>query len=388
MENAGATVDVAMGFLPRVHAMADPDHPGLLRAGERASGPYGNDRVERHECPATDCAADGAVQPDLLAFGFEAVDLSSFHGLQDAFASARAGGRLDDADAATIRDELEGAVLPLAGGRTLHVLHLAGEGFIMRTGGPNGIAVGDGSSSGANGHGVATSVHGDQDVFGTPLTQLMDGRAPSLFRHDSPDGHNHDARLLLINLWIPLQQVVQPLVLADGRSIDRPRHQLRYGLPTDSFLDREDEMAINDIWTFLHDPGQRWYFRSQMDHRQAYVFNTLSTPHGAGTLPGEDVAERCYRALEAAEGAVGRGEVAALRETLADALPVAVPHGVTPALADAISAMVTVLDEANRDADAVCGAGAPAWSAASQAARRGVVRMSLELRLVVSIQER
>lgn len=381
-------VDVAMGFLPGVHAIPDPEHPGLLRAGERASGPYGNERVETHHCLATDCAEDGAVQPNLLEFGFEAVDLSAHRTLQEAFATVRAAGRVDDAQAVAIRAALEGAVLQLAGGRTLTVLHLAGEGFIMRVGGPNGIAVGDAPSQGANGHGVATSVHADQDVYGTPLTQLMDGRAPSLFRHDSPDGHNHDARLLLANLWIPLQQITQPLVLADGRSIDRPRHQLRYGLPTGSFLDRDDELAINDIWTFLHDPSQRWYFHSRMDHRQAYVFDTLSTAHGAGTLPGEDLAERCYRALEAAEAAVGRGDVEGLGGVLSDALPVAVPPGTTHALSDAIAAMVAVMEEANRDPAAVCETEAQAWSAASQAARTGVVRKSLELRLVVSIQDR
>lgn len=376
-----------MGFLPSEHAIADPDHPGLLRAGERASGPYGDDRVEIHGCDAIDCAQEGAPQPDLLAYGFEAVDLSGLAALQEAFAAVRAAGRVDEADADAIRAALEGAVLPIAGGRTLTVAHVAGEGFIMRTGGPNGLALTDAHSSGPNGHGVATSVHADQDVFGTPLAQLMDGRAPSLFRHDSPDGHNHDAGLLLVNLWVPLQQITQPLVLADGRSIDRPRHQLRYGLPTGSFLDREDEMAINDIWTFLHHPAQRWYLRSEMDHRQAYVFNTLSTPHGAGTLVGEDVAERCFRALEAAEVAVERHDVAALREALAGAHPVAVPPGVTPALSRAIAAMASVVEDADRDPDSVCRAEAATWIAASRAARDGVVRMSLELRLVVSIQD-
>ena len=192
----------------------------------------------------------------------------------------------------------------------------------MRKAGPNGMSVVGPRSHGMNDHGGATSVHADQDVFGTPLTQLMDGRAPSLFRHDSPDGHNHDARLMLLNLWIPLQQITQPLVLADGRSIDRRRHQLRYGLATETFLERDDDMAVNDIWTFLHDPDQRWYLRSDMDHRHAYVFNTLSTPHSACTLPGEDVAERCYRSLEDAEAAVARGDVAAARRGgLADSAP-------------------------------------------------------------------
>ena len=58
-------------------------------------------------------------------------------------------------------------------------------------------------------------------------------------------------------------------MLADGRSLDRRRHQLRYGLPTGSFLDRDEDQVINDIWHLLHDDAQQWYFRSDMDHRSA-----------------------------------------------------------------------------------------------------------------------
>ena len=31
---------------------------------------------------------------------------------------------------------------------------------------------------------------------------------------------------------------------------------------------------VNDIWTFLYDPPQEWYFRSIMGPDQAYVFDT------------------------------------------------------------------------------------------------------------------
>jgi hypothetical protein len=95
------------------------------------------------------------------------------------------------------------------------------------------------------------------------------------------------------------------------------------------------------------------------------------------------VAERCYRLLEEAEAAVAAGDVATLGEVLEEvpSLPASAP----PALRDAIAAMLVVLDEARRDPVAVCGAGAEAWSAASGAARHRVVRMSLELRMVVSI---
>ncbi len=384
-----AVYPVRLGFTPESLAIADPDHPGLRRAGPRGSAPYGDERVEVQVCPAVDCIGDGSARTDLTGFGFDTVDLAGLDALQRTCAAVRLAGQVDDADAATIRAELDGAMLRTSSGGAVRVLHLSDEGFIMRTAGPNGMSLVGSRPSGMNGHGGATSVHSDQDVFGTPMSQLMEGRAPSLFVHDSPDGHNHDASMLLVNLWIPLQQVTQPLVLADGRSVDRRRDQLRYGLATDSFLEREDDQAINDIWVFLHDDEQRWYFRSDMDHRSGYVFNTLSTPHGSGVLPGEDVAEWCYRTLETAESAVGAGDAGGL---VAAAAPAGRPDlrelagSTTPALRDAIAAMLAVLDEAAADHVAVCGARGEEWSAASRAARRRVVRMSLEMRMVVSVE--
>ena len=386
MVSSDTLVPVVLGFQPPSVAIDDPDHPGLRRAGERTSAPYDGGNLELHECPAIDLV-DSDLRPDLLELGFDVADLTGLNDLQAACARIRSLGRVEDGDAAAVRAALQGATLPLEGGHRVTVLHIAGEGFIMRTGGPAGRSLSEGRTTGPNGHGVATSVHGDQDVFGTPLRQLMEGRAPELFRHDSPDGRNDDARLMLVNFWIPLQQPVQPLVLADGRSIDRRRHQLRYGLPTGTFLERDDEMAINDIWTFLHDPDQRWCFRSEMDHRRAYVFDTCSTAHGAGTLPGEEVADRAWGALEAAEDAVAAGDVAALRAALDTAGPLQAPAGTTAPIAAGIEAMAALVDQATADPDRVCGPDADAWLEASRAVRGSLVRMSLELRLVVSIDD-
>lgn len=378
------TYDVRLGFAPASVAIPDPDHPGLLRAGARGSSPYGGEQVESHICSAVDLTDTTEDLPDLFGAGLDTVDLTELSQVQAACERVLASGRIDDPEATAIRGALEGAVLPTASGATVKVLYLAGEGFIMRTGGPNGMSLVGPRSVGMNGHGSASSVHADQDVFGTPLVQLMDGRAPELFVHDSPDGHNHDASLFLANLWIPLQQITQPLALADGRSFDRPRHQLRFGLATDSFLERDQEQVINDIWQFLHAEDQQWYFRSEMDHRSAYLFNTLSTPHGAAVLPGEDVAEWCYLALEAAEAAAGRedpdGVVAALT---AEPRP-ELPERVTPALRAAIDRMVELVDLAL--ADPAAAARDEGWVASAAAARRAVVRMSLELRLVVSVE--
>jgi hypothetical protein len=47
--------------------------------------------------------------------------------------------------------------------------------------------------------------------------------------------------------------------------------------------------------------------------------------------------------------------------------------------------MAAVADEAHADPSRTCGEGAETWSARSRHERRRVVRMSLELRMVVSI---
>lgn len=377
------TYEVELGFTPRSQAHPDPDRPPLLRASPRGATPYAGDGIDVRVCDATDLqSSDDPL--DLFDVGFDQVDLSEHEELQRTCSIVRGAGRISDADATAIRASLQGAVLRCSSGRRLTVQFVADEGLIMRTAGPNRLSIVGPRSKGMNGHGPATSIHGDQDVHGTPLRQLMDGRAPALFRHDSPDGCNHDASLMLVNLWIPLQQITQPLVLGDGRSIDRPRHQLRYGLPTDTFLDRDDDQVVNDIWAFLHGPDQRWYFRSEMDHRAAYVFDTLSTPHGSAVLPGEGVAERCYLALQAAEAAIDAGDVIELRRVVQEAAEPDVPDGVTPALGEAIADMVALLGAAPVDPARSGSGDVQAWMTRSRAARRRVVRMSVELRIVVS----
>ena len=383
MVNTLATVPVELGFLPPAQAIEDPDHPGLLRAGPRAAAPYGDDRVEFHACEATDLSVGVGRCPDLVHHGLDTVDLAGLESLQAVCGGVLAAGRIEPEDAEVVRAALDGAELTCVSGRSLTVRFLAGEGFFMRMVGPNRMSMAQ--ADGMNNHGGAASVHADQDVYGTPLVQLMGGRAPELFRHVSPDGENHDADLMLVNLWIPLQQVVAPLVLADGQTIDRRRHQLRYGLPTTSFLERDEDMAINDIWSFLHDDAQQWYFRSEMDHRSAWVFNTLSTPHGAGVLPGEALAAACVRALQDAESPAGRSDRASLVDTLTKLAGATIPEGTPAPLRAATERMLHLCESAADDPSLVVGAGSGEWLAVAAAARRAVVRMSLELRLVVSV---
>jgi hypothetical protein len=62
------------------------------------------------------------------------------------------------------------------------------------------------------------------------------------------------------------------------------------------------------------------------------------------------------------------------------------PSVVTPALRDAIDTMTTVLDDAAADPAGVCSGRSDDWVTASQTARRAVVRMSLEMRLVATVE--
>jgi hypothetical protein len=356
----------------------------LLRA--RTLPPAEQQRAESFDvrrCPINDLAAEGAPGQDLLKLGFDTVDLSSFESIQAVLNRVRDAGHVTEDDAREIRHGLDGVRLRLSDGSRLRFLFIAPEGFIMRKAGPNGMSVATGPRGGMNDHDAATAVHADQDVKGTPLKQMMRGAAPFLFRHDTPDARNGWSPLMLLNLWIPLQQITRPLVLMDKRTLDRRAHQLRYGLPTDSFLERDEERRVNDIWTFLPDERQRWYFTSEMDSRSAYVFETLGTPHGSFVVPGEEVAERCYRALEGVTKAVRQGDPAALRHVTEGVSDLPAPAVTTPALGRAIDAMGSLLQEAHEGASALCtGAGRDEWLSRARAAMDRVVRKSLEMRVV------
>jgi hypothetical protein len=251
----------------------------------------------------------------------------------------------------------------------------------MRKAGPNGMRVHPVDAvRGMNHHDAAASVHADQDVAGTPLRQMMHGAAPWLFHHEAPDSQNAYSPLFLLNLWIPLEQVTRPLCLMDRRSLDRRSHQLRFGLKVDSFLKRGGDRAINHIWSFLHESTQRWYFTSELCSNTAYVFDTLSTPHGSFILPGEDLAEARYRQLEAAIAALDKWDETALAGAVSGGRA-APGDAVTMPLGRAIAQMDALLDEVVPCAGALCrGEGAREWRARAVRAQQRVVRKSIEMR--------
>lgn len=367
------SVEAEIGYAPAGTVVADEERPGLLRSPTRdRSTPYVDAGVAYETCTIRNLDAVEAP-PGFVAAGFEAVRLPDRPELHALLTDVRDTGTVDQEQGARLRALLTGARLPLADGSQLRIDHVADEGVIVRRAGPGGIEV-----EGAEHHG-AVNVHIDQDVQGTPLRKIFSGGAGDVFFHNSPDGHNHTSAQHLVNLWVPLRQITRPLALMDGRSLDRPRHQLRYHLPVDGFLDRDEDQVVNDIWQCLHDPGQEWWFRPVAEIGDAYVFDTLSTAHVSFVAPGEDAAADRYRRLGAAVEAVQAGDPTRAGE-LASAPAVEVDDSVGEAIRAAIAAMDALLSEA-RDAD---GSVDPTWCARVEAARDAVVRMSLELRAVVT----
>ncbi len=350
----------------------DHERPGVLRAvsvlGEVR-------QLELHDLADLDVA-----EPHLLDAGFEMVDLSANEALQRALGDVRRSDHLSTDAIDDIRDSLTGEVLELENGASLRIDLIVDDGLFHRRSGPNGLNVNPDGIRGPNGHNGADQVHGDQDVFGTPLRQLMDGGAPRFFRHVSPDGRNDEATVCLLNLWIPLVAPVQPLALMDRRTLDAQRHQLRYGLPVDGFLDRDDDAVVNDIWKFLYDDAQRWFVRTDMGPGQGYVFDTLGTAHGAAVLPGEDLLERLYLALEHRCAVLEAGDADVPADVGSRSLPVDAPLSIRGS-AERMSALL----DAAPDRDAAGGGAIAGWCADARLAMSGVIRRSIEMRLMATL---
>ena len=140
---------------------------------------------------------------------------------------------------------------------------------------------------------------------------------------------------------------------------------------------------MNDIWAFLPDPAQAWYFRSSMGPGQGYVFDTLGEPHGAAILPGEDALERLFDDLGRACDAAAAGDAGALRE-IAATEPPALPDPTTAPIREAWRAMTRLLREAGAQEEAISAASEPGCARA-RAARDAVIRKSVEMRLVATL---
>jgi hypothetical protein len=377
--NTTPSLSVRLGFARQQDVVTDSR--GALRVPTRydTGGGAGN-TVETHWCQAVDLAADRAQAPGLAKAGFDQIDLAGCEALQSLLSGVNQAGELDEISAKRIRREVQGKTFRLLNGRRLKVLFVAPEGFIMRRSGPNGLDIAPGQSmTERNGHKAADQVHGDQNVYGTPLKKMLKRTAPWLFRHQTLGRRNRVSPVFLLNLWIPLQQHTQPLTLADRRSINSAQHQVCYALPTEGFLAREEDQALNDLWLFLHNQNQQWYCDTSMNHERAYVFDTLGAPHGAATLPGEDVAEIYFRRLREIIDCVDRGESLLIigdRETLPD---------VPPAAPDSLRQLLLAADELMREVAEVSAPIKSEWADRARAVAQLFIRQSLEMRLVALV---
>lgn len=383
-----ATVCGAFAFMQPSTVRPDSERRGLLRAGSqpltRVPDP---DRYDLRATDVVDLTTRRDLVPSLEREGFAQVHVGDDPRLRAVLQRVRARGHLDRDAERAIRRTLLGRVLTTGDHGRLRIIHIAGEGFIMRRQGPNGSGAAKATSDKVH-HDAARIVHIDQDVDGTPVRQILRGAAPWLFRHRSPLSANRRAPLHLLNLWIPLDQVVAPLALLDGGTLDRARHQLRYGLSTDAILDRDDEgRRVNDIWTLLHHPDQRWYFTSELEMGRGYVFETLSTAHSAFVLPGEDRAERLLVELARLEQSLrppGRVELNGILAGLRGTLEADTSAPRTRPLMNAIETGFDLMDEA---CSVVSTGDIPAtwlegWRARLEVLRHRLTRKSLEMRLV------
>lgn len=350
----------------------------MRRSATIEPAPLDETTLAMHECEIRDLAALEAPEPSFDDAGFAIADLPNRRGLHQTLHQVRRDHGLSPRTESAIRRSLGRARVRLQDGTQLLILFIPGEGLLFRREGPAGIDVEGGVDDEVR-HGGAVNVHADQDVLGTPVRQMMRGHAPRIFRHDAPDSANRRSPLMLVNLWLPLRQVTRPLTLMHSASLDRRRDQCRYGLPTEGILDRSGDRAVNDIWAFLHDEAQEWYFHSELGLGQAYVFDTLSTPHGSCVLPGEEDAADRYRRLAAAEAAIGDRDTSALRATVAGRDSSDVP---TTSLRRAIATMDALLDEAATQPEQLTATNGRHWLRRSEAARAAVVRSSIELRAV------
>lgn len=346
-----STITGSITFTRPEDVYPDPVRKGLLRAKTQPGDTPYQQAFELRDCPLQDWSADDGLVLGIDTLGFDCIDLARFTELQKILETIRCEGRVDSQQAAAIRGELRGQVFKVARGKRLKILSLGDEGFIMRRAGLNGsIVAPDEQMSQMNGHDGALAVHADQDVKGTPLRQILKGQAGWLFRHDSPHSRNQRSPLIMMNLWIPLQQISRPLSFMDSASLDRKRHQLCYALPTEGFLERDASLSVNDTWAFLFDDQQRWYFNPDMNASQAYVFNTLSTPHGAMILPGEAEAQQLHQQLQTARKAIATKDLQALQQLQQPQVPT-LPADTTAPLRAATEALYTLLAQARQCAE-------------------------------------
>jgi hypothetical protein len=131
--------------------------------------------------------------------------------------------------------------------------------------------------------GTARHPHADQHGVGRPVHHAHTDYTPRsalvrLRRELGPHADQGVTRYLQVNLWRPIRGPVRdaPLALCDGATVTP--HTLR---TTElRYADRTGE-----IYYLVHEPGQRWYFASDMSVDEAWLFKNFdSAPPGPGRV--------------------------------------------------------------------------------------------------------
>ena len=381
-----ADIQGVMGFALPKDVAPDTERKGMLRANTQ-SDDYSevSELIDFKHCNLYDLASK-KYQPDLATMGFDSVDLSSNTELMTILEKVKGQGILEQEDIPRIRSAIRGSVYKLSNGKRLRMLYVAGEGILVRTSGPNGLAIEhDKAVPTHSKQAAAMMVHGDQDVYGHPLKRIMKGAAPWIFHHQTPDGSNSISPVNLVNFWIPLQQINTPLCLMDRTTLNNQDHQLRFEINVTDTLDRDSKNGRNDIWAFLHDDKQAWYFDSEMTSKQAYVFDTLGMAHGAAILPGEKEAEQYFLRISDCQKALTENDSEAFRVACSQE-KLELPSKMTASLSVAIANMEAVLDLAKTEEEAIFmqskRESVNPWEQKAEAARNAVIRKSIELRAV------
>lgn len=381
MKEASGGLQLRLDFVRPSHARKEEGASDLLQVPTELG--FG-DHTDAHWCNTIDLAETNDIPLSLRQMGFSQLDLSRSSSLQSELEAVRKAGKISAANAAQIRSNIQGKSFYLKEGGRLKILFVAGEGLIMRSSGPNKLVVDpEVKMTELNGHRAADKVHGDQNVYGTPIKQMLKGFAPYLFRHQTRGRRSRLAPLYLLNLWIPLQQCTQPLSLADRRTVNACAQQVSFKLPTDDFLDRNADQKLNDIWLFLHNERQQWYCDSSMDSNSAYVFDTLGAPHGAGTFPGEDIAEQYFQLLRKLVNNAAAGDASLFDEALNAPLPVSehtLPMSCPKSLVEATESVSSLVSEAK--AGGLGEVMKSDWMNRAETAMQALVRKSIEMRVV------
>ncbi len=380
-EVQGSDIQGMMGFALPKDVIPDSERKGRLRANT-ATKNYADaaEVVDFKRCSLRDLNS-GLYAPDLYRMGFDKVALSSNQKLMAILAKIKAQGALAAGDIGTMRKAISGSVFNLSNGKRIRMFYVAGEGILVRSSGPNGLAIQhDDTVPTHSKQAAAMMIHGDQDVYGFPLKRIMKGLAPYVFNHRSPDGNNTISPVSLVNFWIPLQQINMPLCLMDRSTLNRQEHQLRFEINVTDTLERNAEYGRNDIWAFLHDAGQRWYFSSEMDYQHAYIFDTLGMAHGAAILSGEKEAAHYFLRIQACLKALSERDYETLRQQASQPKQ-ELPEQLTAPLLNAIREMEALLEQAAQEAGRII-ENDQEWTEKASEILKRLTRKSIELRAV------